>query len=203
MKTFFLPRGMYGVRALAAFLMVAGFLAAGTRTIAAQDDESGLDGNTFTGPNFGWSVEWDEDDWTFETEDNSGGSDFLQLSTVEEPFALAQFFAGPGFDGDPDDCVAGYEDSLAGRESNSDVAEADEFELPETPDDGAAAIYSYVAALDSGDFDLVEYVSCQTVVEDEAVLVFSVTTTPNVFEDLIPVIDDLAAEITLPERGQL
>ncbi len=201
MKKLLLLRGMYGVRALTALLMVAGFLTTNARTTVAQDDESGLDGNTFTGPNFGWSVEWDEDDWAFEedTEDNSGGSDYFQMTTVGEPFAIATFFAGEGYDGDPDDCVAGYEDSLSGVDGNSDVAESDEFELPETPEDGAATLYTYVAELESGDLDLIDYASCQTIVEDEAVLIFSVTTTPNVFEDLIPIIDDVTAAITVPD----
>lgn len=194
-------RGIYGVRALAALLMIAGFFAAGTATALAQDDESGLDGNSFTSPNFDWSVEWDEDVWTFEvdSEDNAGGSDFFQLTTVDDPFAIATFYAGTGYDGDPDDCAEGYEDTLSGLDGNSDVDETDDFELPETPEDGAAAVYTYTAELDSGDLDLVDYVSCQTVVEDEAVLIFSITTTPNVFEDLIPAIDDLTAEITLPD----
>ena len=201
MKKLLLLRGMDGVRALAAFLMVAGVLATGARTAVAQDDESGLDGNTFTGPNFGWSVEWDEDVWTFETENNEDGSDLFQMTTVDEegPFAIATFFAGEGYNGDPDDCVAGYADTLAGLDGNSDVAESDEFDLPETPDDGAATTYTYLAEIDSGDLDLVDYVSCQTLVEDEAVLNFSVTTTPNVFEDLIPIIDDLTAAIILPD----
>ena len=205
MKKLLLSRGMYAVRALAAFLMVAGFLAAGSRTTNAQEGESGLDGNTFTSPNFGWSVEWDEDVWTFEadSENNEDGSDFFQLTTVDEegPFAIATFFAGEGYSGDPDDCVAGYEDTLADIDGNSDVAESDEFDLPETPEDGAGTNYTYTAALDSGDLELIDYASCVTIVEDEAVLIFSVTTTPNVFEDIIPIVDDLAAEITVPDAG--
>ena len=73
-------RSSIGLRILTVvLLMSAGVVAAGSRTVYAQDDESGLDDNTFTGPNFGWSVEWDEDVWDFNEEDNSGGSDFVSL----------------------------------------------------------------------------------------------------------------------------
>ena len=60
-------------------------------------------------------------------------------------------------------------------------------DLPETPDDGASTAYTYVSETDDGtEFDLIEYVACQTLVEDEAVLILTVITTPDVFEDLIP-----------------
>lgn len=199
LKTTLMWRGMLGIRALTATLMLLGLLAAGVRTASAQDDESGLDDNTFTGPNFGWSVEWDEDVWSFDEEDNSGGGDFAALSTVEDPFAIARFFGIEEFAGDPEDCVAGYEDVISGNDANDDVAESDEFVLPETPDGGEATTYTYTSTTDDGDIDLIEYVACQTLVEGEAVLIFTILTIPDVFEDLIPTIDDLVAEIVIEE----
>ena len=72
--------GAIGLRILAVALHDVGRIGRGRDPgVSAQDDESGLDDNTFTGPNFGWSVEWDEDVWAFEAEDNSGGSDFFSL----------------------------------------------------------------------------------------------------------------------------
>src|SRR5215204_3806382 len=183
-------------------MISAGLVAAGPRVVSAQDDESGLDENTFTGPNFGWSVEWDEDDWAFDEEDNSGGSDHFSLTTVEDPFSLAQFFGVEQFDGDPDDCVTGWGDFIADRDTASNVEEDDSVELPEPPDDGANTAYTYVSESDDGtELDLIEYVACQTLVEDEAVLILVVLTTPAYFEDIIPLIDDLATEITLPDDG--
>lgn len=185
-----------------ALMLSAGFVAAGPRGAIAQDDDSGLDDNTFTGPNFGWSVEWDEDIWAFDDEDNSGGGDYFSLVTVEgEPFALSQFFGAEEFGGDPDECVSGWEDFISNRDAVSDVDEDTRVELPETPDDGANTAYTYVSEADNGtEFDLIEYVACQTLVEDEAVLIHTVITTQDDFEDLIPLIDDLAAEIILPDN---
>lgn len=199
LKTKLVWRGMLGLRTLIATLLLTGFLAAGARTASAQDDESGLDDNTFTGPNFGWSVEWDEDVWTFDEEDNSGGSDYASLSTVGDTFAIAQFFAAVEFDGDPDDCVVGWEEFIGGRDGVDDVEVSDEFDLPDAPRGAEALTYTYVSTTDDGDLDLVEYVQCQTLVEDEAVLILTILTTPNVFEDLIPIVDDLTAEIVLPD----
>ena len=99
-----------------------------------------------------------------------------------------------------DDCATGWGDFIADRDTASDVEEDTRVDLPETPDDGANTAYTYVSESDDGsELDLIEYVSCQTLVEDEAVLILVVITTPNVFEDIVPLIDDLAAEIVLPE----
>ena len=194
---------MYGVRALAAFLMVAGFLAAGARTAVAQDDESGLDGNTFTGPNFGWSVEWDEDVWTFETEDNVRRQRLLPdddgRRSVRHRHVLRRRRATTAIltTASPRTRTPspGWMATVMSPSPTNSTSRRRRTTARQT-------IYTYVAEIDSGDLDLIDYVSCQTVVEDEAVLIFSVTTTPNVFEDLIPIIDDVTAAITLPDDGQ-
>ena len=60
------------VRLLAVALMMTATFAGGLRSAAAQDGESGVEDNTYTGPSYGWSVEWDEDIWEVAEEEQRG-----------------------------------------------------------------------------------------------------------------------------------
>ncbi len=201
MNTKLLWRGMLGLRALTVTLMLAGFLAAGVRTTSAQDDESGLDDNTFTGPNFGWSVEWDEDVWEFDTEDNTGGSDFMRLQTIDEDLFALVAFQGIEFDGaDTEECALSWEGILADGDANSDVELSEDLPLPDAPRDADGAAFTYVLELDGGDtIDLVDYNECRVLEEDTAVLQILLTVPANIYEDVIPLLEDLTAEIVLPD----
>ncbi len=190
-------------RFLAAITVMA-MVALGAHPASAQDDKDGVDGNIYLGPNFGWSVEWDEDIWEVRTDDNSGGSDFLSLITVTDddiPFAYVQLYGVEGRYDDPDECASGWEDSIADRDGVSDLEATDEFDLPRAPRGSARAAYAYIFEdEDNNETDGVEYVQCRFLEEDGALLIVTLYSSTRDFEAAVPLFEDITAAIELPEE---
>ncbi len=127
-------------------MVAAALLATCFHPVSAQDDESGVDDDSYLGPNHGWSVEWDEDIWEVAEENNTGGADFLILKTHDDedlPLAYTRFYGVEGLYDDPDECAENWDNDIAGREGNSDVEETDEYDVPGAPSGGASATYLY------------------------------------------------------------
>ena len=121
-----------GYRLLVAAILTAAIGAGCLRPAVAQDGESGVDDNAYTGPNYGWSVEWDDDVWEVAEESNEDESDYLVLKTLdgESPVAYTRFWGTDGVFDDPKECAADWEDRVASGEGNSDVEATDEYEAP-------------------------------------------------------------------------
>lgn len=169
-----------------------------TASVSAQD---GVDGNTYVSPNFGYELEWDEDDWEVDEED-SNGRDFLVL-LESDGTSLVYVEGYEGYDGDPDDCLDGSSAEILDADVISDVEPLEDEDGEEIAgeDDGVVfAAYSYVYESEDGDEqDRVSYFTCQTLVEDEAVLAFSFVGIFDAFEDDLPVWEDLMAALVLPD----
>ena len=197
--------GIRGSRPLTAAVMTAALLAACFHPASAQDDESGVDGNTYTGPNFGWSVEWDEDVLEFAEEDNTGGVDFLLLKTLDDetPAAFFRFFADDGLFADPEECVEGWGERTADVEGNEDVEVTEEYDVPPAPRGGASITYTYTWNNGAGrTFPNVEYYQCQWIEEDGPLLSVWVFAEERYFEDAIPLYEDLVETIVIPEPSR-
>ena len=161
------------------------------------DDESGVDGNEYVGPNFGWELTWDEDVWTVDDEDNSGGSDFLSL-TSEDPSAFVFIQGIESFEGDPDACAEEWGDLIEERGDVERVREGRNLEVPDEPRGATGAVYTYRIELEDGEtLDIVEYVQCYELVEDEAVLEVILQAPEDTYEDTIPLFEDLVAELDI------
>lgn len=184
MKTRSVVRAVQGLRALAAVLMIFGFLAGGAQAAAAQRDESGVDGNVYTGENFDWSLEWDEDVWAVESEDSGGGSDSLILEAVKGPFALVSFIASDDNE-DVEACLDFWFTSLHEGGGYDDVTEADALETLPVPDGGADVAYNY---LDGG---VTGYAQCRPIEGGDGILLLVLTTMPEAYENRLKVFADL------------
>jgi hypothetical protein len=204
MKTHRSWREIRGCRPFAVAIMAVAMVAACLHPASAQDDESGVDDNTYTGPNYGWSVEWDEDVWEVAEEDNSDGADFLVLQTLdgESPVAYTRFYAVDDLFDDPDECAASWEDRIAEGEGNSGVEVTEEYDVPPPPRGGASATYTYTFETEDGDtFDNVEHFQCQYLEEDGPLLIIWIFAEEADFEDAIPLFEDLIDTVVIPEGG--
>ena len=96
-----------------------------------QDDESadtGIDGASYTSPTYGYSVEWDDDDWTVDpdaelVDEGSDGLDRLYLTHSEgdDLFSGLYVESKVAYDGDLDDCLDGEADILRNDDALIDL----------------------------------------------------------------------------------
>ena len=109
----------------------------------------GLDGASYTGVNFDWSVTWDGVVWEApaDREDNSGGADYFQLGSTRKdgaPPMVVAFETTDRYDGDLGACADGAAYWVAQDEPGaiSNIEEAD-IRLPRTPGDSTTVAYTY------------------------------------------------------------
>lgn len=200
-------KALLGLRAAAAVLMIAGFLAGGARAAAARTSDAGIDGNTYTGQYFDWSVEWDEDVWAEAHAVDKDDADMLMLTLLTaggDILGAATLFATPSFSGDVGACTDDYDDVwLETRDSVSDVAETTEVDLPRAPRGQANAAYSYTMDFEDGSsLDLIDYVQCRTLIDGDAVLAAWVTARPGGYDRAVPEFQDLLEAVEVEEVAE-
>lgn len=165
-----------------------------------EDEETpgagaGVDGNTYTSPTFGYTVEWDEDDWTVDDEtEGVPGRDTLILDYNDGGFLYVEGYED--FDGDPAECLdASSSEFLENDQVDESMPlEDDDGEPVEGEEDGVAfAAYT----LTTGGDELNAYFDCRTLVEDEAVLAFSLVAPPQVYDDALAAVEDIADSLQL------
>ena len=178
---------MAAVRAFLALVMVGALAAASARVSAAQ-----VDGDTFTAQEFDWSITWDDSVWEV-TEDgavNEDGFDAINLSSDDVGFVFIIGFSDPT--GDLDGCMTIAAENIEGRDGVDDFEPSDELPLPDAPRGAEQAVYAYT--FDTGDgepFDVAEYVECRILIEGEAVMQISYQTLAAVYEDALPLFEEL------------
>jgi outer membrane protein assembly factor BamB len=198
------PRRLFGRRgasarsAIAVMTLLAMFTPAMAPAVAAQD---GVDGNTYVSPQFGYELEWDEDVWDVDDEASDSRDVLVLLETDNSSLVYVEGYEA--YDGNPDDCLEGSSDEILGADAVSDVEPLEDEDGDEIAgEDGGVvfAAYSYVYETSEGDEqDRVSYFTCQSLVEDEAVLAFSFIGLLDTFDDDQPAWDDLIAGLTLPD----
>jgi hypothetical protein len=165
-------------------------------------EEAGVDDDTYTSPTFGYSLEWDEDEWEVEDATSEDDVDTLVLSNGVSTLTITGL---EDFDGDLADCL---EETAAELEDGRDVesfepalnADGDPIEIDD--DDRVGAVY-----LATVDGDEVAYqVECRTLVEDEAVIQIVQVVPADDFDDEIApvaeVLDTLTLEGEEPEEEE-
>lgn len=165
----------------------------------ANDQESAVDGNTYVSPNFGYTLEWDEDVWEFNPDDESSEPGF-------DTFFLESSASGVGIFGtdafsDPETCVDDFA-SILRMEPNVDnwapFEDEDGERVEGERDGGYFAAFSLNIAQTGQDFDLIYYLECRVVVEDESVVLFFMTTSPDAYDDATRDLDDLLDTLVTP-----
>lgn len=136
---------------------------------ASSNDDTGLDGSTFTSPSFGFTVEIPAA-WTVEDETIAGGDERLVLTNGISTVTL---HATDAYADDLEGCVE-YARDL----TEEDPAFAD-LELDETADgdpfegSNSRSAYANFTYTGADDLEFSHFVECQYIVEDESVLILS------------------------------
>ncbi len=166
--------GLIFGRLLVAVAMLFGTMSLGFQGASAQSDE---DAGTYESPSFGYTLEWDADQWSVESEaeaDTNGGRDFLALSDTDGTTVL--FVEGSEDSwSDTGDCVDTLFPELGVDIADGELvddADGNPFEIDE--DDHSAAAYVLPIELDSGETqDQVLLVDCRADAETGLIIGFS------------------------------
>ena len=182
--------------------------AASTANSAEEDPEpsdddfaaAGVDGDSYESPEFGYTLEWDEDIW--EVSDATASSDSSFLNLVNDGSSL--IISGIAGMGDAEGCL---EPAVA---FYSEIDGVDNWELLED-DDGdqvegstprrAYAAYAYTAVVADGDDgdgdDYVNYIECRPLDDDAAILISHLTIAAD-YDDQSALRENLLDSLELP-----
>ncbi|MEJ7763460.1 MAG: hypothetical protein WKF80_11775 [Thermomicrobiales bacterium] len=146
-------------------------------TDPGADAQEGVEGDTYTSPNFDYSVTWDADVWMADETTIENGFDVVQLTAQDSTLSLT---ATDDFGGDLTACLEDVTDFLADGDESVDLVidDIDTFEdedgeqIEGEADDRAFVANEYTGTFDGDDVSFIYYVECRTLVEDEAALIF-------------------------------
>lgn len=161
---------------------------------------SGVDGNRYVGPNWGYGITWDDEIWEVEEEDAQEDYDYLQLGTPRGTLYLEAY---PDYGGDAEVCLASAIDEIEETEGVSDltVAENDDGDpIRDVGEDLAYAVYTFAfESRGSGTIEFGNLIECRTLIPGEVVLEISYLTQVDVFNDEIEDVQDVLETIEPPE----
>lgn len=170
---------------VAAIALVAtiALVAAGGSGAAAQ-----LDDDTYTGPNFGWSITWDEELWSVgDVAVELDDFDFIGLEQ-RETFATAVFVGTDDVSSDPVTCREEQQKYYEIGSAPASIAR---------PATAAAAEGERTAYRESGS-DFMFYLECRPLSPDGAVLVVVLNVLRDLYLDSLPSFEELLASLSLP-----
>lgn len=171
----------------------------GETPTSGPDSGAGIEGNAYTSPTYGYSLEWDGDLWEV-AEDQGGGNsrDVLRLHYIDGGFLIVEGY--DDYDGDPEDCLDGSSAEVLDLDAveDSEPLEDRRGDPIEGEEDGVAFI---AYTLDLGTNSVVGYFTCQTLVEDEAVLAFSLVVPEDVADTAIDDLGDVRESLDLNAQG--
>ena len=155
--------------------------------------------NTWLGPNFGVGITWDPETWVVESEQIEQGYDGLRLGTPASSVFLEAY---EGYPSDPASCLDDANAEIAGRDFVTEVVPLENRPLPETGfTDGARKLFGIAATLEDGSvYRGAEYVECRQL-PDGAMLELTWQVPVEAFNDDLPLVNDLVANLVVPGAG--
>ena len=141
--------------------------------------DTGVDGNDYTSPTYGYELTWDEDVWTVEDESSEDDVDALSLSS--DILTLNVTGQNNG-DGDPETCLDDYLDVLTDRgDGDAEIVTGDDGDAIGESDDSSTSIQRFIIyGIDGEQF--VSEVFCVSL-DDENILAVEFTTDPQTLAD--------------------
>lgn len=135
----------------------------------------GVDGTTYTSPNFDHSVTWDEDVWEVDETSVEDGFDRVTLSSTGD--SSISLSATTEFDGDVTECLVQVTEFLADGDQDLEITDVDLLDdedgepIQGEADDRAFVANEYTGTFDEDDVTFIYYIECRVLIEDEANLI--------------------------------
>ena len=165
-----------------------------------QANTSGIDGNSYTSPDHGFSLSWD-DEWDAIAAIGADGYNELRLTSSTGSLTIQ---AGSFYDGDPDTCLQGESDYFGNDDPKikewAPALDADGNVITHSADRVAYGVFTLqYGSEDTGFVDLVDYIECRSLVPGETTLEILASTTPDQYEAHIAAVLDITNAIEMPE----
>jgi hypothetical protein len=164
--------------------------------------DSGVAGDSYESPTWGYGLEWDGDDWEVAEEVVGEGRIGLDELVLEGGSATLTIAGFKGYDGDPEACLAGEVENLGLESGVSDHAPAEDRDgepiAGESESGGVYGLYTLTREDDDGDEqEWVQYVECRTLEEGEAVLLIVLEVPARDYEDVVDSLRDVLDSIEM------
>jgi hypothetical protein len=153
---------------------------------------NGVDGSTYTSPNFGYSFEWDDSVWEV-AEDGEYSAEMYDQLTLDSDSGRLNIYAFEDYDGDPAACLAGESEYYGTDPSIEDYEQAtDDNGDPIGGETGTSAfgVYTSSYTIDESEgsrgatVTLVGYIECRQL-SDTAVLVIAAFAPKQSYNDFV------------------
>ncbi len=171
---------------------------------ATGAEGSGIEGNTYTSPQYGFTLTWDEDEWevSSSSSDEETGYDSIRFSGER---SFIEIRSDPDYRGDPVSCRDDWADILRAAEGVEEfrpLEDARGDHITEEDEDIASAAFEVTLTTETGDtFDVVDYVECRVLVPGESNLVIIHSTLLEDYDDQVEAREDLLAGLDLATDG--
>ncbi|HEU0115652.1 MAG TPA: hypothetical protein VFQ80_13290 [Thermomicrobiales bacterium] len=164
---------------------------------ATPTGQTGVHGNAYISPTFGFTLAWDPKVWAVKDERLLQGYDGLELGTDRSNLFVEGI---SDYAGDPAACLADARQQISGR---SGISAISDFQGPGRPiqdTDGAKSLLvGYVAKLpDGSSASIVEFVQCRTLVPGQAVLELTWQTSDADYAQQLPLVAALLKTLHVP-----
>ncbi len=165
-----------------------------------EPGEGGIDGTTYTSPNHGFTVSWDD---AWEATETTGTGDFDELRLTSSTGGLS-ILSGSFYDGDPETCLAS-EDAYFGTEDPNirdwePAVDANGDVIAASSDGVAYGVFTFAyGSEDDGFIDLVDYIECRALAPGETSLEILASTSPDLYEEHIAAVLEITNAIEMPE----
>ncbi len=168
------------------------------------DDGNGIEGNTYTSPQYDYTLTWDEDEWEAASASSDEETGYDSIRLLGE-FSIIEIRSDPDYQGDPLACREDWADILRaaeGVEEFQPLEDAAGDAIADENDDTASAAYAVTLTTETGDtFNVVDYVECQVLVPRESNVVIIHSTLREDYDDQVEVREDLLAGLELPNEA--
>lgn len=171
------------------------------RVATAEAPGTGVDGDTYTSPHYGYTFSWDESVWDIAPDGEISQDDpvYDSLQLVADT-GLVYVYSWDGYEGDAAACLQGESDYYGNDDPGiSDWVEAEDADgNPLTEVDGTTSAWgvynlTYQDPEDSSakPVELTDYIECRTLVPGESILIIFASATRDSYNDHIDVVQDV------------
>lgn len=170
--------------------------------------ESGIDGTSYTSPNFGYAFSWDDRDWTvYPDAEVSQPDPPLDSLYLEAETGNLYIYGYDGYDGDPSACLQGesdyYENDSEGVSDWTLAENADGDPISKEGDDFAWGVFTLTYQNpDDENADpatLTDYIECRTLVPGQSILIIFASAPRAAYNDHIDLVQAVIDTIEIPE----